>query len=156
MPTGSLVRYAEALLDAGQPVLAEKLVGRELPEDERHPERLHILRATLAMAKRDSKSARTHLDAALRACPMSGDALLTLARVQKEGGELERALLTLERASRIESHKRRALLETAQIHVDRSQYDRALELLEEAQLLRFDPRVARYAEEIRKAKASQE
>jgi tetratricopeptide (TPR) repeat protein len=117
---------------------------------------LQIVRAKIALARGDTKSARLHLDAALRACPMSGDALLMLARLQKERGESERALLTLERTSRIESHTRRALLEIARIHSDRSHYREALNALEEAQAIQFDPHVARYAEQIRRAKASQE
>jgi len=156
LSTARLVRYAGALLDAGRPLLAEKLIGRKLPADRKHPDRIHLVRAKIALARRDGKSARNHLDAALRARPMSGDALLMLARLQRDGGESERALLTLERASRVKSHKRRALLEIAQIRVDRSQYQKALDALAQAQSMRFDPRVARYAEQIRKARASLE
>jgi len=156
LSTDSLVRYAEALLDAGEPVLAEKLVGRELSEDRSHPERLHVVRARIALARGDSKSARAHLDAALSERPLSGDALFTLARIQEEGNELEQALLTLERVSRIESHRRRALLAIARIYVDRSQYPKALDALEEAQLLQFDPHVARYVEQIHRVNASRE
>ena len=151
LSTDTRVRYAEALLEAGQPLLAEKLISREPSGNVNQPERLQIVRARLALAKKDTSSATAHLHAAIRACPMNGDALLMLAHVQKEEGELDRALLTLERASRVESHKRRALLGIAEIHVDRSGYEEALEALEEAQALQFDPHVARYMEHIRKA-----
>lgn len=156
LSTDKFIRYAEALLAVEQPALAAKLLDRELPEDKEHPERLHLVRAKIALAKRDRKSARIHLDAAVSARPMSGDALLMLARLQKDDGKYERALLTLQRASRLKSHQRRSLLEIAQIHVDRLQYREALEALEEAQALEFDPRVARYAEQIRKAQSMQE
>jgi tetratricopeptide (TPR) repeat protein len=156
LPTASIVRYAEALLDAGRPTLAEELIGAAAPEDGKGGAGLHVTRARIALANGDAASAKARLDDFLRRSPMNGDALLMLAGIEKEAGESERALLTLERASRVETHKRRALLETAQIYVERTQYGKALESLEEAQSLQFDPRVARYAEEIRRAKASLE
>lgn len=83
-PIARRIRYAEALLDVKQSLLAKKLVGRKRPKDENHLKRFYIVYAKIALARQNIKSAKRNLNAALRVCPMDGDALLMLAHVLKK------------------------------------------------------------------------
>jgi len=149
------LRYAEALLDAGQPILARQLLDKIETDNVQDSSSLSLLRARLSEERGDLPQALALLEQALRADPLSGEALLLLAHLQRRQGQDERALLTLERAVRTENRKRQALLSLAQLYADRADYGKATEKLEEAQALQFDAGVARYLEQIRRSDSAQ-
>ena len=147
------LRAVEALLEAHQPQQAEKLLAT-LPSEQ--SDYMHLLRAKLAATQNDNLLARKHLDAALNLHPLNGEALLMLARIQSEATQTDQAFLTLERAVRIESCRRRALLAMAQLAIARSDYEKTAEYLNEALSLQFDTDVARYLAQIREIQAAQQ
>ena len=83
--------------------------------------------------------------------PLDGEALLFLADLQQQQGHHEKALLTLERATRIEKVRHRALLQRARIHVGQGDYDEAIALLEDAQALSYRRDVEKYLSQVRQA-----
>ncbi|MEA2013199.1 MAG: tetratricopeptide repeat protein [Verrucomicrobiota bacterium] len=150
LSTTTYIKYAEALLNVGKSDLAQQLLDNDLQKNKKEWEHFHIISARIAETRQDLRQMKIHLDAALSINPMSGDALLMLGKIQKKEGKEERAFLTFERILRIDSHKRRALLEIAQLYVDRSEYKKAVEKLEEAQSIQFDSGVGRYLERLRR------
>ena len=145
-------RAVEALLEAGQPQQAEKLLATLKAEQ---PDRVHLLRAKLAVTRNDNRQAREHLDTALRINPMDGEALLLLAHLQSEENQPEQALLTLERATRVDACERRALLALAHLAAKSSDYEKAAAYLETSLSLQFDAEVAQYLARLRELQVAQ-
>ncbi len=147
-----VLRFAEALIHAGESKHAETLL-KEIPE-QRQPVRGKYLRARIAAENKEWVTATGLLFAYLSDNPLDGDALLFLADLQQQQEHDEKALLTLERATRIEEARHRALLQRARIHVKRGEYAQAVAHLENAQTLSYRRDVEKYLSQVRQAAAS--
>ncbi len=111
--------------------------------------RLHRLRARLAAARGESDAEQIRwLEQALELDPMDGEALLLLAQRYAAGGDIERAVLALERAANIESVAAEACLRHAQLLVRQRRYAEALPLLKRSLELRPRADVSKYAEQV--------
>ncbi len=147
-----LLRFAESLIHVGESGHAEFLLN-QVPADQQ-PVRAKYLRARIAVENNEPTAGRKLLASYLSEKPLDGDVLLFLADLQQKDGDAEEAMLTLERASRIETARHRALLQRAQIHVERGKYTEAVALLEEAQDLSFRRDVEHYLSQVRQAAES--
>jgi tetratricopeptide (TPR) repeat protein len=150
-----MLRALEGFLIVDDLQAAETMADRAVRELERRPDteariRLLGLQADLALRRGQSQQAMTLLTRLLNRDPLNGRALLTLSDLQAREDDIETALLTAERAARVEGFEARGLVRQAQLEVGRGHYARAVPLLEAAQA--FDPRdsVTRYLEQVRR------
>ncbi|MEM8886065.1 MAG: tetratricopeptide repeat protein, partial [Planctomycetota bacterium] len=94
--------------------------------------RYHLLRARVARQRADSNAARASWQRALELDPLAGEAMMGLGVLHLETGSLDRAGFYFERASRTPSHRLGALVQLAQLAVERQEYEDAVKRLEEA------------------------
>ncbi|MEM7410269.1 MAG: tetratricopeptide repeat protein [Myxococcota bacterium] len=109
------------------------------------------LKAKVARALGRKKEAANLLESIVGRDGTRGEALLELARYRKGQGEVDRALLLLERAQNLDGFEYAALLERAQLLVTRSDYTNAAQLLREALQIRDEPRVQRFLARVEEA-----
>ncbi len=83
--------------------------------------------------------------------PLHGPALLALAQIRRQQGDSDAALLLLERAARRPDSRLNALLLSARIHVDRSEFKAAIPILEQAIAIESRPDIIRYTDAVRQA-----
>jgi tetratricopeptide (TPR) repeat protein len=113
--------------------------------------RVLTLKAKLARARgRDAEAAKL-LEQVVERDGLRGDALLELAAYHHDKGDVERALLMLERAERIDAFEYQALLAHAQFEVGRRDYAKAAELLRKALGIKTEPRVERFLARVEQA-----
>ncbi len=126
--------------------------GELWTEDER-AEVLRV-RARIAVAEGAAEEQVEILEEIVALDPLDGDALIMLGRHYGRNGDVERAVLTLERAAALADFEARAVLRHAQVLVEAQRYADALPLLRRAQNL--DPREAiqRYLEQVERAAGS--
>jgi len=148
------VRAIKGMIAIGELGSAQEMIAeaREGEEDLRDNESLRLLdlEAALARARGDDETARDLYESILKLNPLQGEALLGLAEIDWRGRRLESALISCERAARIDGFAAPALVLQAQIEVERENYDEAVELLERAQAFREQEHVARYLEQLRR------
>lgn len=145
-----LLRCAEVLHHAEDADGALKLLKRLKSPAAELKSRARLLAGRIALERQDKESARKYLDESLEANPLNGEALFALAELQRNANETDRAILTLERASRLRGLETKALLLLAEIEVGRDRFAKAVTYLERAQELRPSPSVGRYLEQVRK------
>jgi tetratricopeptide (TPR) repeat protein len=80
---------------------------------------------------KQQQAAKQHLRSALTTDPSNGDALLILAKLLREQGQDEQAILYLIRAEALPLFKERGLLARSQLEIDRKNYPEALRLLQQ-------------------------
>ncbi len=114
----------ERLLTAVKPHLAELGAGQR--------SQYHLSRGQLALARGEKKTARGAYDAAVKADPANGQALLASAALMAEQKRYVQAELLYVRAQAIDSVREAAMLNLAQLYIDRQDYPAALELLRTA------------------------
>lgn len=100
--------------------------------------------------KGDTGSAASAYGELLRKDPLNGKALLALGDIHREAGEREQAQIMYERAERIQETKAEALVRLSQIEIDRKQYKKAVRLLESAEVIQPDPRIARFLKQVKR------
>jgi tetratricopeptide (TPR) repeat protein len=137
---------AEAMIQRAEAILRK--TSQQLDSEARI--RLLRLKAEHAQLSGASEKAIRLCEEVLALDPLDGHTMLVLARLQQEGGQLEDAVMTCERAARVPGHEAEALVRQAQIEVARQRYDRAVPLLEAAQTFRDQPHVARYLDQVRR------
>lgn len=126
---------------------AELVTADPEPQDEL---RLLRLQAEVALRQDRTQAAHALLEQVLKRNPLDAQALLTLSDLQNRQGQVEHALLSAERASRISGFEADGLLRRARIEVDRGNYARAVPLLEAAQAFAPSEPVARYLQQVRR------
>lgn len=112
--------------------------------------RLLRKRAELALQKGEMDQAATLLAETLKRDPLDGQALLNLSELQLHLEKPEQALLTAERAARLQGFEAKGYLLQARIEVSRAKYAEAIPLLETAQTYEPQESVARYLEQVRR------
>ena len=97
--------------------------------------KLNLYRGQLALQQNELDKAKRYLTQAIDQEPLSGEALLALAKVYQQQNLNQQAELYLVRASAIVAVKLQALLANAQLQIEQNNYPQALELLQQAALL---------------------
>ena len=96
---------------------------------------LALAKAKLAQQDKQPQQVLAALQQAVKADPMSGDALMALAQWYDKQGNNDLASLYYSRASTLDSVKLAALQAQAQLEINRQQYQTALNLLQQVQQL---------------------
>jgi len=143
----SALDEAAAVLDSIDTRYRKNLVGDQKLE-------VLTLQAKLARAQGRESEAAKLLESIVAEDGTRGDALLELAAYHRSQGDNERALLYIERAERLSSHRYAALLERAQLMVATRDYASAAESLREALSIKNEPRVARFLARVEQAAGS--
>ncbi len=150
-----MLRALEGFLIVDSPEGAENMIKQissklDASRDPKEALRFLRLQADLALRKQEMDKAEAFLDQVLKSDPLDGRALLTLADLQHRQGNSAQALLTAERAARVEGFEAEALIRQARIEVSRGRYAKAVPLLEAAQAFSPQDSVARYLEQVRR------
>jgi tetratricopeptide (TPR) repeat protein len=133
--------------------LMEK-VESQYGEDLDREQRLQVwtLRAQWARATERSELAAELLEKILEEDPANGGAILELARYRADNGEMDKAYLLIERATRLTDTRADAFQLQGQLLVKEGKYGEAVEALESAyQLKSDDTRLRDYLAEVRRA-----
>ena len=138
----------EALEDADQ--LLQRVRETESrsplsPEDRRRRARLD---ARLAVLQERLDVAAAGYEMIMREDPLDGEAMLALAALRVTSDEIEDARMLFERAARIHGFEVRALVQHAQLEVERGRYRTAIVLLERAQVFEKQPHVTKYLDQL--------
>ncbi len=124
----------------------EKKFGKGYSEqDERE---IRMLQAEVRLATGKRKEAEEILEDLIRKRPLDGEALLLSAKLAAENLDYAKASLRFERAARISAFEVDSLIEHARMLVGTKDYQLASDLLEKAQTISPQPRVARYLKAI--------
>ncbi|MEZ4331625.1 MAG: tetratricopeptide repeat protein [Myxococcota bacterium] len=116
---------------------------------------LLTLQAKLARARGRTGEAAKLLEDIVARDGTRGDALLELARYQRDQGNDQRALLLLERAQKLEAFEYQALVETAQFRVSKREYAEGVKLLKQALRIKSEPRIEQYLAKVEAAASRQ-
>ena len=109
------------------------------------------LKAKVARGKgRDAEAAQL-LESIAKRDGTRGDALLELAAYHQGQGSLERALLFVERAQKLDGYEYPALLRQAQLLVTGKDYAKAATVLRRALQIKSEPRVERFLANVERA-----
>ena len=153
---GRAIRVARILVeraawpDAGEYIFAiRETCGDQLTEEDHL--RLVTLESQIASATGDIERAASLLKEIVAKDPMNGQALLLLARLQADEGEIEEAIFNFEAAQKLREFKVRALLAQAQMHVRLTQYGLAVPLLGDAYRLDPQHRIQKYLDAVEQA-----
>lgn len=106
------------------------------------------LKAQSDLAQDRVEAAAAKLATVVEQDPLNGRALLLLADYHWRKNEIERAEIYFERAARIDSVAAEALTQQARMLVSLRDFNRAVPLLEKAQLLRPQTHIAQYLERV--------
>jgi tetratricopeptide (TPR) repeat protein len=150
-----LVKAAEVLAsgamlaEAGtlSSLLRERFKQGEVPVDLR--KRLLKVDARLAAARKADDESLRILDEITKADPLDGDAWMLLGKAHQDQKDPERAAFAYERAAAIEAFKPDANVRLAQLHAAKREFEKAIQLIEEAQRLKPRDNVARYLDQLR-------
>jgi tetratricopeptide (TPR) repeat protein len=124
----------------------EQKFGKGFSEDEERI--IRMLQAEVRIATGKRKEAATIIEDIIQKRPLDGEALLLSARLASEELDYARAALRYERAAKLPEFEVEALIEHARMLVGAKDYQQAADLLERAQSLSPQPRVARYLQAI--------
>lgn len=150
-----ILRAAEGFLmlpDADGALKMLNQAEKEMPENVDLELKIRLLRlkSEWALLNNQFTEAETLSKTILVLDPLDGRTLLQLANIQVENGELAKAILSCERAARIDGFEANALLRQARIEIERDNYRQAVALLESAQVFEPRPYVADYLEQVRR------
>lgn len=109
---------------------------------------IRMLQAEVRLATGKRKDAEKILEDLIQKQPLDGEALLLSAKLAAENLDFAKASLRFERAAKIPDFEVDALIEHARVLVSTKNYQQAADLLERAQSLFPQPRVARYLKAI--------
>ncbi len=152
----SLSRYARAakvLINRGAYAAGfkyledmEKTFGEGYTEADQREIRMLQAEVRLATGKRED--AEKILDDLIQKQPLDGEALLLSAKLAAQNLDYAKAALRFERAAKIAEFEVDSLIEHARTLVSAKDYQKASDLLERAQSIAPQPRVARYLKAI--------
>jgi tetratricopeptide (TPR) repeat protein len=135
---------AESFLESLQASLASTLT----PDQEL---KALNLEAQLALLDGRKDEAASILEEVISRDPLNGSALLSLGDYYKESGDIERAVMQYERATKVDTVKIRALLALGRLHVGQRDYRAALVHLREANQIEPRGYVADYIAQLERA-----
>lgn len=147
------LRAAKVLIARGAVQETRKLVeylvtrrGDRLQADE-HKDLLK-LKARIALAEGAGEEEAKVLREIVELDPLDGDALILLGQHSARTGDLERAILYLERAASLEAFEADAKVRHAQLLVRQGRYAEALPLLRRAQVVKPRDNIQDYLEQV--------
>jgi tetratricopeptide (TPR) repeat protein len=143
LASGSMLAEAGTL----SALLGERFKQGEVPVDLR--KRLLKVDARLAAARKADDESLRILDEITKADPLDGDAWMLLGKAHQDKGDPERAVFAYERAAAIEAFKPDANVRLAQILAAKREFEKAIQLIEEAQRLKPRDNVGRYLDQLR-------
>lgn len=157
----SLLRREQAvrgLMQLDRLTDAERLLAvlgaqlKSLPDAERVPAEGTVLKLNCRLKVRQGRTeeAGDLIRKGLEKNPLDGELLQLQAGVLREQDREEEAVLVLQRLSRIQGFEAEALLQLAQIEVDRKNWAAAVKLLERAQVFEEKPEWDDYLQQLRK------
>lgn len=126
--------------------IEEGLVGELNDQDQKE---VLLLKAEVLRATGKSAEATALLRSVVKKHPLEGKALLILGQLAWAEGDYIQASLQFERASKIENFQVSSLVEHGRMLAGMRNYEKAMDLLEQAQEIDPQPRVSRYLESIR-------
>lgn len=148
----SLPRYARAakvLINRGSYAAGfkyleeiQKFFGEGYSDSDEH--QIRMLQAEVRIATGKRKDAAAILEELIQKQPLDGNALLLSAKLATEELDFAKAALRFERAAKLPDFEVQSLVEHARMLVNSKEYQQAADLLERAQTLSPQPRVARY------------
>ncbi|MCC5835253.1 MAG: tetratricopeptide repeat protein [Opitutales bacterium] len=112
------------------------------------------LKAEVALAEDRETEAIEMLQQVVRRDPLNGSALLLIASYHWRQDDHEEAIIYFERAERVDDTEVEALIQHARMRVSLREFDRAVELLQRAQMLEPRGYVADYLEMVQQAARS--
>jgi len=152
----SLPRYARVAkvlinrgsYEAGFKYLEEiqKIFGEGYSDSDEH--QIRMLQAEVRIATGKRKDAAAILEQLIQKQPLDGEALLLSAKLAAEELDFATAALRFERAAKLPDFEVQSLVEHARMLVNAKEYQEAADLLERAQTLSPQPRVARYLQAV--------
>lgn len=150
------IRAINLMLRAGAKEQAEALIQKletAYPDQLSNDQSLELLtlQAKLARLRGDQEKAVEILLSIIERDGSRGDALIEIADYYADQGEIDRAIMHLEHARKLEAFEFDALVKHAQVLVKDKQYAEAAELLREALMIKEDPRIRRYLDKIESA-----
>lgn len=152
-----LIALAESLVASGQLKPAEEaLAGADSNLAPEEAVLLHLARANFYAASEDSKREKEQLDAALALDPLNGRGLFALGRFYKAHGDMARADIALESATRQPEYMYRACVELADVALKTRRYQRGLDYLERAYAVEKDLQLQPYIARIKRVIAENE
>lgn len=125
----------------------EATYGGELTDEAR--KELLKLRARLAVADGSGDEEAAILAEIVALDPNDGEALLLLGQYASRTGDREKAMDCYRRAAEIEEFRADALIRQAQLRVSQGEYEQAVPLLEEAQLIKPRDNIQQYIDQIK-------
>lgn len=117
--------------------------------------KLLTLEAKIARAEGDDEAAVNLLTKIVESDALNGDALIELANIYADQGDMAKAINRFEQAEKIEAFEREALVAHAQARVRNGSYKEALPLLRRALQLKSDSNLEDYAQRVERAAKSQ-
>ncbi|WP_309386571.1 tetratricopeptide repeat protein [Cerasicoccus frondis] len=153
------VRSARLMLRAGAKSQAEDLLAKmetAYAEKLNNDQELELLtlQAMLARASGDQEKAVGLLESIIERDGTRGEALLEISQYYADQDDIERAVLYLERAQKLENFEFNALVKHAQILVRTKKYKEASELLRSALVIKDDERIRRFLDKVEMAMRS--
>lgn len=130
-------------------VKMETVLGSDLAEGEELS--FLNLKARLALSVDDKAKAGEYLEQVVDRDPMNGNALLTLADLEKSKGDIAKAKFYAENASKVEAFEHQACLTLAQLNVGQHDYRTAARFLRRAQQIEPKDYIADYLLKIEQA-----
>ena len=145
-----LLQAAEGFIITGNAAQARKMLRAiESAADHKNTQQLNMLKADLAQLEKQPAEAEKIYRKIIAENPLNGKAMLKLGELQQNKGDIYAAELNYERAARIKSVKREALVKQAQLAAQNNRFNQAVNLLEAAQAIETKPNITRYLKQIR-------
>lgn len=152
-----MLRAAEGFLMTGEPGRAETLLKKaeDLSGKADHfspKDKLTLLRlkGELAAATGKTDKAVKLYKELVRKDPLNARTMILLGNIYCEAGRYEDAASEYERAARVPGFEAEALIQQAQVEIDRERYGKAVELLENAQVFEQQPHIDQYLKQLRR------
>jgi len=154
----ALLRAAELLTRSGNYEQSKTIIAQireklDLPESEDLT--LLTLEAKIARAEGNDDAAVELLTQIVERDALNGTALIELADLYADQGDMAKAINRFEQAEKIEAFEREALVAHAQARVRNGDYKEALPLLRRALQLKSDSNLEDYAQRVERAARSQ-
>jgi tetratricopeptide (TPR) repeat protein len=156
--TKPLLRAAELLTRSGNYEQSKTIIAQireklDLPESDDLS--LLTLEAKIARAEGNDEAAIQLLDKIVERDALNGDAIIELADLYADQGDMAKAINRFEQAEKIEAFEREALIAHAQARVRNGDYKEALPLLRRALQIKSDNNLEDYAQRVERAARSQ-
>lgn len=156
-PFGKAVQAVDALCGHRDWVQAQELaqaVLQTFPEAVRTAasgdhERLERSLALIELESGEANQGAARVEALIQKDPLDGLALILLARFRAREERFEEAFLLFEQAAREPESEEEALRRHGQLLVERGQFAKAVDLLDQALALRPDPSMVAYLDSVR-------